>query len=294
MRYFSDNDVGEIPRTQEEIDEVAWGGLRALIQTKINDGSFGMDYPTVCPDGSGPTGTDRNLFEAALRAEVRGLPELLWRDSSSGPPSTLTILDLLIFCWWHIGDPTQEDFHDFFNHYHLSHDFRVGRHGFCEDANRIFARNGIAFTLTMEGAIERLGPPVLRDELENTQFKTGDAELDSLLESARRKFLDPREEIRREALLELWDAWERLKTTGQGANKKDQITSLLNDAAGSSYPNFRKRLETEAVELTSIGNNHQIRHTEVSQEKVEKSEHVDYLFHRLFGLIQLLLKTKTT
>ena len=40
MRYFSDNEVGEIARTHEEIDQVTWAGLRALIQTKINDGSF--------------------------------------------------------------------------------------------------------------------------------------------------------------------------------------------------------------------------------------------------------------
>ena len=151
----------------------------------------------------------------------------------------------------------------------------------------------MAFTLTSEGAIERLGPPVLRDELAIAQFKTGNAELDVLLESARQKFLNPREEIRRESLLELWDAWERLKTIGQGTNKPAQISSLLDDAAGSVYPKFRDRLKTEALELTSIGNNHQIRHTEITQEKVEKSEHVDYLFHRLFSLIQLILKTKT-
>lgn len=293
MRYFSDNEVGEIPRIHEEIDQVAWAGLRALLQTRINDGSFGMDYGIMCPDGSGPTGTDKNLFEEALRAEVRGLPELMWRDSSDGPPDTMTILDLLIFCWWHIGEPAQESFHDIFNHFHLSHDFRVGRHEFGEDVNRIFARNGIAFTLTEEGKIERLAPTVLREELRSAQFNTGDSELDGILESARRKFIDPHEIIRREALLELWDAWERLKTTGQGAQKVDQIKSVLDDTAGSEYPNFRIRLETEAKELTSIGNSHQIRHTEVTQEKVEKSEHVDYLFQRLFSMIQLILKTKS-
>ena len=67
---------------------------------------------------------------------------------------------------------------------------------------------------------------------------------------------------------------------------------MLNDAAGTGYPKFRQLLEKEAFELTSIGNNHQIRHTEIWQEKVEQLEHIDYLFHRLFSLIQLILKTK--
>lgn len=294
MRYFSDNEDGEPPRTQEEIDNVTWGGLRALILSKINDGSFGMDYPSMCPDGLAPIGTDRNGFESALRAEVHGLPELMWKDSLGDPPGTVPILDLLIFCWWHIGEPIREDHHDYFNHYHLSYDYKVGRHEFLQTVNRIFGRNGIAFVLTPEGTIERLGLPVLRDELASTEFKTGETELDTLLESARRKFLDPHEQIRREGLLELWDAWERLKTIGQGTNKPSQISSLLNDAASSFYPKFRDRLETEAKELTSIGNCHQIRHTEISQEKVERSEHVDYLFHRLFSMVQLILKTKTT
>ena len=113
-----------------------------------------------------------------------------------------------------------------------------------------------------------------------------------MLEAARAKFLDYHHEVRREALLELWDAWERLKTTGEGANKAEQISSLLDIAASPDYPKFRERLETEAVELTSIGNSHQIRHTEVIQEKIEQSEHIDYLFHRLFGMINLILKTQ--
>ena len=91
---------------------------------------------------------------------------------------------------------------------------------------------------------------------------------------------------------------------GVQQTKPDYI-SLLDDAAGSAFPRFRERLETafprfrerletESLELTSIGNNHQIRHAEVTQEKLENTEHIDYLFHRLFSMIQLILKTKRT
>ena len=158
----------------------------------------------------------------------------------------------------------------------------------------MLGRNGLAYALSHEGQIQRLGPPVLREELRSAVFSSGEWELDQILESARRKYSNPRAEIRREALLELSDAWERLKTTGQGTNKADQITSLLDDAAGLTYPKFRERLETDAKELTSIGNNHQIRHSELTQEKVESSAHIDYLFHRLFSMIQLILKTRGT
>ena len=229
-----------------------------------------------------------------MRAEIPDLPESLFSYNLDGHPLTIEILDLLEFCWHHVGEPILGSYHSFFQHSHLGFDRDQGQQKFSESVNRIFSRNGLAYTLTGEGNIERLAPPVLREELTSVQFVTGESELDHILESSRRKFLNPREEIRREALLELWDAWERLKTTGEGADKKDQIISLLDDAAGSPFPKFRERLEKEALELTSIGNNHQIRHTEVTQEKVESTEHIDYLFHRLFSMIHLILKTKGT
>ena len=293
MTYFSDRELGERPRTAEEIGESIWGGLLVIIGSRIEDGSFGVDFPDICPDGYGPIGTDMPSFEAVMRAEIPDLPEdTTFRANLGGPPKTLHILDVLEFCWLHVGEPIPGSYHGFFQHRHLSFDRDLGRYKFSEAVNRIFSRNGLAYTLTDEGQIQRLEPQVLREELAAVLFHSGDGELDQILGSARRKFSNPREEIRREALLELWDAWERLKTTGQGADKKDQIAALLNDAAGTEFPKFRQLLEKEALELTSIGNNHQIRHTETWQEKVEQTEHIDYLFYRLFSLIQLILKTK--
>ena len=124
-------------------------------------------------------------------------------------------------------------------------------------------------------------------------FQSGEGELDRLLETASSQVSCPREEIRREALLsELWDAWERLKTTGEGSDKKQQISFLLDNAAGQLSLRFRQHLEKDANELTTIGNNLQIRHSEVWKEKVQYSAHIDYLFHRLFSMVQLILKTK--
>ena len=297
MVYFSDRELGERPQIKEEISEIPWAGLRILIQAKINDGSFGVDYPSMCPDGYGPTGTNRFDFEDAMRAEIPELPNEPWQNSSDGPPALLVILDMLEFCWRHVADPTEGGFHDFFKHYHLSYniqDVLAGRSAFAENVNRIFTRNGLAYTLTEEGRIERIGPPVLREELISAHFQSGDAILDGLLETARRKFFSPREEIRREALQELWDAWERLKTTGEGSGKKEQITSLLDAAAGAIAPQFRQHLEADAKELTDLGNNLQIRHFEVGKEKIQGSEHIDYLFHRLFNMVQLILGTKGT
>lgn len=46
----------------------------------------------------------------------------------------------------------------------------------------------------------------------------------------------------------------------------------------------------EASALTKIGNTFHIHHSETSQEPLSSSREVDYLFHRLFAFIALLLR----
>ncbi len=277
----------------EEINEGTWDGIRALICARVKDGSFGASYPATCDDGHGLIGCDESTFWKALRAEVPALRESSPLDLSGGPPQTLDILDTIEFCWRCVGKPSHVDHHKFFSHYHLQFDIEVGRDEFRNDINRIFRRNGLAYDLTEEGHVERLVPAVLRETLSSVQFLTGDTELDRILKTAQRKFSDPDDATRHEALEALWDAWERLKTLGSGRDKKMQVTSLLDGAAGSSSTQFRKVLEQEAKELTWIGNNLQIRHSEASQERLAQSEHVDYLFHRLFGLVQMILRMRS-
>ena len=109
-----------------------------------------------------------------------------------------------------------------------------------------------------------------------------------MLEDARNKFLNRDLRVRREALERLWDAWERLKTVEPGNDKKAKATALLNRA--SKEPTLRQVLEVEALALTEIGNVFMIRHTEVGKVPVSESRDVDYLFQRLFSLVQLLLR----
>ena len=287
MTYFSEREEGEISRENEEIGADAWGGIWVLINARINDGSFGARYPTACEEGGAIVGSDEAAVWTAMRADIPNLSEPLYNEE---PPQTLYILDLIEFCWRCIGKPIHKGYHEYFRHHHLDFDIEAGRDEFRDDVNRIFRRNGLAYELEVNGRVERLAPPVLREELASAQFATGDADLDRMLEKARGKFRDPDEAKRREALETLWDAWERLKTMGDGPDKKAQITDLLDHTAGSSSPKFREALEREAKELTGVGNNFQIRHSEKNQEQLARSEHVDYLFHRLFSLIQVILR----
>ena len=167
----------------------------------------------------------------------------------------------------------------------------AGQKEFQEAINDIFRRNKIIYTLTEEGKIERVVYAVLKEELTSVHFSTEDPELNGMLEKARQKFLDKNENTRREALQDLWDAWERLKTL-ETTNKPTGIAALIGAAAGSEFPKLKDYIDREAIELTRIGNKLQIRHSEKNQEKVSDVAHIDYLFHRLFSLIQLILRAR--
>ncbi|MCL4858833.1 MAG: hypothetical protein KJZ93_05475, partial [Caldilineaceae bacterium] len=263
-------------------------------------GAFAAKYPELCPDGHGITGTDETALALAVQAEI---PRLIWplatHESSTDvfftenrptTPDTLLILDLIEFCYRIVANPIQSSFHAFFGHHHLIFDITAGKTEFRSDINRILRRNNLAYELDDQGFIFRIAPPMLRETLVSTIFKTGDLTLDRMLADGRFKFLNADPQVRREALERLWDCWERIKSLEDPSDKRNSVEKLLVKA--SSETNFRQLLDNEAKTLTNIGNSFHIRHSEVTQSAILDSEHVDYLFHRLFSLVQLLLNKR--
>lgn len=45
MAYFSEREKGPKPRTVEEITPGAWKGIWAIINTRLQNGSFGNAFP---------------------------------------------------------------------------------------------------------------------------------------------------------------------------------------------------------------------------------------------------------
>jgi hypothetical protein len=307
QEYFSDRELGPVARTEQDIGPRVWRGLAGFVESLITSGGLGIDFPGYyCQDGDWITGTDRQAFSLALQLEIPGIdyplkttksvdqpqeaeiaPEVL-PDEPYAPP-TATILDVVQFCYRHVAEPIQLGIHPYFGHSHLSFDRPMGQASYLTRVNHIFARNGIAFELLPSGAVERLAPPVLRERLRSAIFRTGDRTLDDLLENARGKFLSHDPKTRRESLETLWDAWERLKTIDD-PRKPVGINMRINSAANE--PAIIAFLDAEGKVLTKTGNEFDIRHKEVDKVPVREDRHVDYLFHRLFALIWLLLTDK--
>ena len=95
--------------------------------------------------------------------------------------------------------------------------------------------------------------------------------------------------MRKDSLERLWDAWERIKTVLKPSDKKESISKLLDKCADE--PKFRELLETEAKALTNVGNTFHIRHSEIGQIEIHRNIQVDYLFHRLFSMLLLAIKS---
>jgi hypothetical protein len=274
------------PRVKEELDANAAVGLLAILEAKIDENWFGGAFPFECQDGRGNAGCDVTKLKGAFAAY-----NLIWPADwrwAQDIPADANVFDLIEFSYEHVAMPDAFDSHSYWGHSHYTYDHEKGRETFTEDINRVFERQGLAFEL-VHGEVTRIAPTGLQEALAQTVFRTGDKALDQLLETAREKFLNKSLDVRKEALEKLWDAWERLKTLEPGKDKKAQANALLDKA--TTEPNLRARLEKEAMELTEIGNNFMIRHTETTKTPITESTHVDYLFHRMFAIIRLLLRS---
>ena len=271
------------PRVKEGLDRSAAIGLLEIIKARIDEDWFGDSFPTECQDGGHNIGCNTSRLKNTL-----ALYKVIWPDDWPHGAPDPHIFDLIEFSYEHVALPKAYDFHSFFSHDHFSYDQEAGRTKFTEDVNRAFERQGLAYQL-VQGEVTRIAPTGLQEALAIALFKTGDDELDKLLETARAKFLNRSLDVRKEGLEKLWDAWERLKTLEPGSDKKAQATALLDKAA--TEPVLRERLELEAKGLNFIGNNLMIRHTEVGKPPIAESAQVDYLYHRMFSIIRLLLKS---
>ena len=285
-KLFTERMAQPEPRVKEALDGAVQTALLQLVEQKIHDCSFGSAFPAQCPDGTANCGVNTER----LKATMDGFRVIWPRDARTlddNQPTDPQLFYLLEFSYEHIALPVPGSYHQFFQHHHFGYDQDAGRAQFAAEVNRLFERNGIAYQLH-DGQVERLVPTVLQEVLLQPTFNTGDQTLDELLQAAREKFLNRDFAIRREALEKLWDAWERLKSLRDPADKRHSVEMLLDRA--SAEPNLRSRIDAEARQLTEIGNNFMIRYTEVTKTPITESIHVDYLFHRLFSLIRMLLQ----
>lgn len=313
MTYFSDREHYNNEISSMQITINAWNGIATLVNSLIANNNFAKDFPRQCPDGNGIFGVDEHSFYTKARSVIPAinfLPENGCIETLSSSLSffeesdpfenneikqnkeitqfTYNTLDFIEFVFKHIVDVENDQYHEFFHHYELKFlQTTSAQKQFVSDINEIFERNNIAFKLCSNGEIQR----IIDKELEQIiaeHTRPEDEELDKLLQQAISKIKKSKFEERQIALERLWDAFERLKTIIKPDNKKESINQLLEKVSNNNQK-FQEQLNKECNDLTAIGNNFMIRHFEKDKIAINDSQHLDYLFFRMYTLIRLLL-----
>jgi hypothetical protein len=162
------------------LDNPAKFGLLELVSTKIAQEWFGAAFPAMCDDGYGNCGCDRDSMHKMLAAYDVIDPD----DVPHAGVSDAQVFDLLEFSYEKIALPLQGNWHDYMRHYHYDYDQEKGRAEFQAEVNRIFERRGVAYELR-GGEVTRLAAATFHEALSAAAFRTGDQELDEMLEDAR-------------------------------------------------------------------------------------------------------------
>lgn len=299
MSYFSDRELGESPRINENINISVWNGLYSIIQQFVANNALAAAFPLQCPDNMGIYGCDEFLLQDRIKALIpsfnipfqRLVEPVLSPFEDSIHKSTLdtyAVLDLIELIYKNLSDPVRiGSIHSYFNHYHLKfEDTDINKKEFKGQLNELFGRNGIAYSLNDDGNIIRILPTPI-DAVIHEKVTTLDERLNTLLCESIQNILLPKKENRIKALERIWDAFERLKTY-YGTNKKVSMEQVLVNLSNGNEL-LRIFLNEECKVLTNIGNQFQIRHFEKDKMQITNEAHIDYLYYRIFSFIHLFL-----
>jgi hypothetical protein len=226
----------------------------AVIDRGIRFPLFAEDFPRLCEDGHGPFACDEDVFARALQAEH---PDVTWPLYPGIVPETLAALDLVEFLHRHASWPVKGSYHQYFGHDHLTFDKARGQREIRAQINQVLARNRLVYELDDDGRIVRRAQGVVAAQLQKRLPPSRDADVDDLLERAATKFENPDPVMRAEALEQLWDAFERVKTV-LDPNKQRGAEQLISAVASSAAE--EESLEQEMRALTDLGNTFRIRH----------------------------------
>ena len=123
--------------------------------------------------------------------------------------------------------------------------------------------------------------------LHNEPPKTPDKELNALISDARDFIQKPGIQNKQAALMYIWGAFERMKTYYEEEDKKNSTKKIISKVSVELDTDL---FDNEFKKLTYIGNNYRIRHHETNKKEIKDSDTVNYLFIRIYSLIDFCLR----
>ncbi|MGI2851616.1 AbiJ-NTD4 domain-containing protein [Bacillus cytotoxicus] len=290
--YFSDKELGKKELKSEKVTVSVFNGIVSLY--KKYQKNFSHDFPDTCPDNDMICGTDVQLLNATIKAQIPEMEtpiDIKWDKDDDDIVDKYSLLDFIEFCYSIIVDINESYYHDYFKHFHIFFpETQNEKERFRNEVNQIFARNGLVFYLDKDGMIKRQLPTQMDYLLQHLNIRSKDDTLNKLVNSAIDNIRKPKEFDRQIALEKIWDAFERIKTfyDDNPKKKRNSAQKLISNIAEGT-PEFDILLDSEFKTLTEIGNKFQIRHFETSKIKISSLKQIDYLFYRMISLIDLCM-----
>src|SRR4051812_22265041 len=103
-RLFTERHGRPEPRVKESLEPSVRTALFRLIETRIEDHSFGESFPAQCPDGRGNSGVNEGALHSAIDGYRLIWPGDVWKLAKEEITDG-QIFDLVEFSYEHISEP---------------------------------------------------------------------------------------------------------------------------------------------------------------------------------------------
>ena len=292
FKFYSDEVNGIKKADNYKIGIDVWNAILALYNTAKNNDYFTYSFSTI--DSYDNRYFNEDFLINSLIGVIQDFKkEYLYNSNydlfDNSLPETVTILDFIQFCISKIEDIKLINPNFNFRRM-VKLTTNLNKIEFITEINTIFIRNQIIYKINENNNVE-----VILDEQINKLIKNNtkkifkDTELNGYLKNANEKIYNHNIVERKTALDKLYYAFERIKSIKNPNNKKGSIKLLINDISDNDK-DLIEYLNKECNELTRIGNDYNIRHSETNKIPVNSHIMIELIFYRLYIIIDKLLK----
>lgn len=283
FEFYTDRAADDLATVHgDRLHEQTSRALRGLVLRLVTSNSFAKSFPVPCHDNKGIVGTDEERLWDSMRGFVPDLPS--WMNDE-WPEDDGVLFDVLEYSAKIVAKPSNDRFHEYFQHYELEFDERAGQSLFRDEVNGLLRRGKASYEMNEEFCIVRPGSLIVQEVASGLAPDSDDEKLNADLRRAVENYRSRDIDTRKGAIDTLWDVFERLKTLDIRGNKKASTQVLI----GTVPEEIQEIIDAEMRSLTDIGNSFHIRHHETNRSSVPEVAY-DYLFTRMGALLEILLR----
>lgn len=259
--------------------------LIVVLENMAERGLFTHIAAEECPDGH-PYFWNPDKMRRQLIAQLGRARWPLDADADADMPDE-DIIQYVEALFLMAAMPTKSWNHPFCGNSHpTAFDASAGRYAYTVDVNALFSRFNTGYWM-QSGTVRSSGSRVLDAKLLEPLPYGDDAHLRRLVTTAITEFRSPAGD-KTASVRNLADAYERIKTTPEGANKAESTRALI--AAMTPEEALHEHLDGILRTATIVSNDYTIRHHEQGKTEIaDDTALLEFLFYMYFNIVRFAL-----